>query len=76
MPAGSGILTVGVKNNDGMTINVSVPELCKAKVRIPDGMTGKNVYLNGRLYAQQSAAGQGPVMVELSREGRYEISIR
>jgi len=76
MPAGSGILTVRVKNNDGMTISVSVPELCKAKVRIPGGMTGKNVYLNGRLYAQQSAAGQGPVMVELSREGRYEISIR
>ena len=76
MPAGKGILTVGIQNNDNMTISVSVPESCKAKVRIPDGMSGKNVYLNGRPYSQPSAAVHGPVMVDLPRAGRYEILIR
>jgi hypothetical protein len=76
MPAGNGILTVDIRNSNGMTISVSVPESCKAKVRIPDGMSGKNVYLNSRPYSQPSAAVHGPVMVDLPRAGRYEISIR
>ncbi len=75
MPAGGSVLTVGIKNSGGMTIDVVVPKSCEAKVRIPDGMVGKNVYLNGRRYALYGTAGQGPVTVELPREGRYEISI-